>query len=172
MSKSPWDFLEPWRRSFPRGSASFSFVSTDGVSRSVAAADTADDAGTGSDVTHVDDVLPVEAFGQTVADEVVAHGAGTAMCFYPLTDLLEYVDVETAFDFLHVVLARATHRRPRRLPHRRRRPRPGDGRQVVDAVRPRRPVRPEPATWWHLGLPQGSDVTAHASASGIGRTAD
>jgi len=106
MSKSPWDFLEPWRRSFPRGSASFSFVSTDGVSRSVAAADTADDAGTGSDVTHVDDVLPVEAFGQTVADEVAAHGAGTAMCFYSLTDLLEYVDVETAFDFLHVVLSR------------------------------------------------------------------
>ncbi|MCU4802164.1 hypothetical protein OB920_17445 [Halobacteria archaeon HArc-gm2] len=117
MSKSPWDFLEPWRRSFPRGSTSFSFVSTDGISRSVAAADTTDDAGTGSDVTHVDDVLPVEAFGQTVADEVADHGAGTAMCFYSLTDLLEYVDVETAFDFLHVVLSRVRRNGARGVYH-------------------------------------------------------
>jgi len=118
MSKSPWDFLEPWRRSFPHGSASFSFVSTDGVARSTAAdAGGAADAGPGSDVTHVDEVLPVEAFGQTVADEVAEHGAGTAVCFYSLTDLLEYVDVETAFDFLHVVLSRVRRNGARGVYH-------------------------------------------------------
>jgi hypothetical protein len=107
MSKSPWDFLEPWQRSFPRGDASFSFVSASSISRSVAAGTAAGEGGsTESAVTHVDGVEPVEAFGQTIADHVAEEGPGTAVCFHSLTDLLEFVDPETAFDFLHVVLSR------------------------------------------------------------------
>ena len=122
MSKSPWDFLEPWRRSFPRGAASFSFVSANGISRSVAA-EAGTDAGAGvgptngSDVTHVDDVTPVDAFGQTIADQLAEGGAETAVCFHSLTDLLEYVDDETAFDFLHVVLSRVRRNGARGIYH-------------------------------------------------------
>lgn len=118
MSKSPWDFLEPWRRAFPRGTASFSFVSANGVSRSVAADAGADDGpGTGSDVTHVNDVTPVDAFGQTIANQLAEDGAETAVCFHSLTDLLEYVDEETAFDFLHVVLSRVRRSGARGIYH-------------------------------------------------------
>ncbi len=107
MSKSPWDFLEPWRRSFPTGSASFSFVSTNTVSRSVAADSGGDWSATaGSDVTRLDDVTPVDAFGKAIADQIGEDGERTAVCFHSLTDLLEFVDVETAFQFLHVVLSR------------------------------------------------------------------
>ena len=107
MAKSPWDFLEPWRRAFPHGAASFSFVSANGVSRSVAA-EAGGDSGSaaGSDVTHVDDVTPVDEFGRTIVEELATPADGTAVCFHSLTDLLEYVDDETAFDFLHVVLSR------------------------------------------------------------------
>lgn len=106
MSKSPWDFLDPWRRAFPRGSASFSFVSANSVSRSVAAGTGAEDATPGSDVTQINDVTPVDAFGEAIADHLAEADAETALCFHSLTDLLEFVDDETAFDFLHVVLSR------------------------------------------------------------------
>lgn len=105
MSKSPWDFLEPWRRSFPRGEASFSFVSTNTVSRSVAA-DTSGETATESDVTRIDDVTPVTAFGRTIADQLDdENSTETAICFHSLTDLLEYVEMETACNFLDIVLS-------------------------------------------------------------------
>ena len=107
MSRSPWDFLEPWRETFPRGSSSFSFVSANGVSRSVSARASDADAPGGPDVTHVDDVVPLSAFGRTISDRLdETDPETTAVCFHSLTDLLEYVDLETAFRFLHVVLSR------------------------------------------------------------------
>lgn len=105
-SKSPDDFLDVWRRTVPGEATSFSFVSTNGVARSVAvdAAD-GDSFATNADVEHVDDVTPVSKFGKIITDRLDDDGE-TVLCFHSLTDLLAYVDMEAAFHFLHVLLSR------------------------------------------------------------------
>lgn len=106
-SKHPTDFLGRWREAFPAGDVSFSFVSTNGAARSVAADAGGASASLNVDVTHLEDLLPLSSFGIAISDELGAAERGDAvLCFHSLTNVLEYVDPETAFQFLHVVLSR------------------------------------------------------------------
>ncbi|WP_225333281.1 DUF835 domain-containing protein [Halomicrobium urmianum] len=104
IADSPESKHSTWRADV--GTApSYAFVSVNGASRSAAA-----QAGTAgklelSTVERVDDVTPLDSFGMTIVEQIES-GPETAVCFDSITDLLEYVDRDTAFKFLHVLVSR------------------------------------------------------------------
>lgn len=106
MAKPARDFIDPWRRALDGEETTFSFVSTAGVARSLAAgAATADPSPPGASVTRLEDPRPLSAFHDAVSDHLDDATEETMVCFHSLTHLLEFVDPETAFRFLHAHLA-------------------------------------------------------------------
>ncbi|WP_226012143.1 DUF7504 family protein [Halomicrobium salinisoli] len=102
IATSPEAKLSTWQNHLGTD-PTYDFVSVDGAARS-AASPAADVPGPdGPTVDRVDGVTPLDVLGTTVADHVEA---GTAVCFDSITDLLEYVDEQTAFRFLHVLTSR------------------------------------------------------------------
>lgn len=104
IADSPEGKHSSWRADVGT-SPSYAFVSVNGASRSAAA-----QAGTAGEldrpaVEHVDAVTPADRFGMTIVEQIESSGE-TAVCFDSITDLLEYVDRETAFKFLHALSSR------------------------------------------------------------------
>lgn len=107
-AKPPEDFLNPWRRALEDDPVSFSFVSTAGVARSAAGAEPGGDRRStpGADVVRLPEPRPLPVLYRSIAEDLEGADGETVVCFHSLTHLLEYVDVETAFRFLHVLLER------------------------------------------------------------------
>lgn len=104
IADSPGSKHSSWRTDV--GAApSYAFVSVNGASRSAAAQTATADEPDRPTVEHVDAVMPPDRFGMTIVDQIES-GAQTAVCFDSITDLLEYVDRETAFKFLHALSSR------------------------------------------------------------------
>lgn len=57
-------------------------------------------------VESVNTPTDLTGLGIAVTEQLQAAGPDTAVCFDSVTSLLQYVDVDTAYEFLHVVLGR------------------------------------------------------------------
>lgn len=102
IAGSPSDHASQWLARLDEG-VSYSFVTVDGVSRS-AATETATGAGLREPLTveRVDSVRPLRELGERIAGQI-ENGTDTAVYFDSVTDLLECVEREKAFNFLHAL---------------------------------------------------------------------
>lgn len=121
-TRGPDEKLQSWRRHSDATPANLGVVSVGDTMRSAAAASAAvggPDAGTSSDETDGGAPNPVEAvenpsdltgLGITVGQYFDAWGTDhpTSLCFDSITVLLQYVEFETAYRFLHVLSGRVS----------------------------------------------------------------
>ncbi len=110
-TKPPDAQLRRWRAAGGGTPAEVGIVSVDEASRSVSAT-TGTDSGPGfpsqptETVTSPNDLT---GLGITITEHLTewnGNGNRTVMCFDSLTGMLQYVDLDTAYEFLHVILGR------------------------------------------------------------------
>lgn len=105
--QTPDEVLDEWRRyagQRPRRSA---IVSVDETTRSAAARSSATVSGPADTATTVENPSDLTGLGITVSEYLSAHGnADTVVVFDSLTVLLQFVELQRAFRFLHVLANR------------------------------------------------------------------
>ncbi len=106
-NESPDRWLANWQRQNGPIPGKWGFVHVGGMSRSAAA--TSRDADPISSIQTVKNPSDLTGLGITLSRHLetwCGDGNRTLVCFQSVTALLQYVDVETAYRFLHVLLSR------------------------------------------------------------------
>lgn len=104
-NQPPDRWLADWKRRSGGVPAEFGFVHVGGVTRSAAA--TSGDAGVPSPVQTVQNPNDLTGLGITLTRYLESWGDdATLVCFESITTLLQYVDLKTAYRFLHVLTSR------------------------------------------------------------------
>lgn len=111
-TKSPDDQLERWREHGHGKPANLGIISVEESTRSVSAASGGTDAGPslpGGPVETVTNPNDLTGLGINITEllhDWEDNGNRTVVCFDSLTAMLQYVELETAYEFLHVITGR------------------------------------------------------------------
>lgn len=116
-NRSADSWLEDWRREVGELPANFGVISIGGFTRSEALQSFPSDSGQGlktqietvPEVETIPNIIDLMEIGVTInryIDSWEGNGKQTVVCFNCLTELMEEVDQETAFKFLHLLTSR------------------------------------------------------------------
>ena len=109
-TKSPDAQLQRWRSHSDRRPANLGIVTVEDSTRSVAAGDPTTDGGPGhvGPVETVSNPNDLTGLGIRITEFLTRwdDDRRTVVCFDSLTALLQYVELETAYEFLHIITGR------------------------------------------------------------------
>lgn len=105
--RTPDEVLDEWRRYAGQRPRRTAIISVDETTRSAAAQSAGTSAGPPDTATTVENPSDLTGLGITVSEYLTAHGnTDTIVIFDSLTVLLQFVDLQRAFRFLHVLANR------------------------------------------------------------------
>lgn len=107
-TKSPDAQLRRWQTHADQQPANLGIVSVEDSTRSVAAANSGDALGPAGPVETVSNPNDLTGLGIRITEFLTRWGDDhrTVVCVDSLTAMLQYVDLETAYEFLHIVTGR------------------------------------------------------------------